>query len=88
MQNYPCHPPACIEEKPHKKQRHGYLFRGQQGSVAQMVWRCGFSYPRADLFHDLCNGRSERGEAVQDGNTNLELRDLTVEVPRHEALTQ
>jgi len=40
------------------------------------------------LSHDLCAGRCERGEAVQDGNTNLELRDLTVEVPRHEALTQ
>ena len=31
---------------------------------------------------------AECGEAVQDGDTDLELRDLAVEVPRHEALTQ
>ena len=33
-------------------------------------------------------GYAECGEAVQDGDTDLELRDLAVEVPRHEALTQ
>ena len=42
----------------------------------------------SDLSHDLRDGDAERGEAVQDGNTNLELRDLTVKVPRQEALAQ
>jgi hypothetical protein len=37
---------------------------------------------------DLRDGDAERGEAVQVGDTNLGLRDLTVEVVRHEALTQ
>ena len=36
----------------------------------------------------LSFGYAECGEAVQDGDTDLELGDLTVEVPRHEALAQ
>ncbi len=40
-------------------------------------------YPRTDLSRDLCDGDAEGGEAVQDGNTDLEFRNLTVEVPRH-----
>jgi hypothetical protein len=43
---------------------------------------------RTELSNDLRNGDAERGEAVQSGDTNLELRHLTVEVTRHEALTQ
>ncbi len=43
---------------------------------------------RTDLSHDLRDGDSERGVAVPYGNTDLELRDLAVEVPRHQALTQ
>ena len=39
-----------------------------------------------DLSCDRCDGYAECGEAVQDGRTSLELSDLTVEVPRHEAL--
>jgi hypothetical protein len=41
-----------------------------------------------DLSHSFSDGRSERGEAVQDGDTDLELGDLTVEVPRAQALAQ
>ena len=64
-------------------------WRGKHsGSVAQIGGRADFSFPRTDLFHDLRDGNAERGVAVQHGNTNLELRHLTVEVPRHEALTQ
>lgn len=36
----------------------------------------------------ICDGGSECGEAVQDGDTHLELRDLTVEVACGEALTE
>ena len=43
---------------------------------------------RTDLSCDLCAGDAERGVVVQHGNINLELSDLAVEVPRHEALTQ
>jgi hypothetical protein len=34
------------------------------------------------------NGDTARGVAVQDDHSDLELRDLTVEVPRHGALAQ
>lgn len=37
---------------------------------------------------DLCDGDAERRETAQDGDTNLELRDLPVEVARDEARTQ
>jgi len=40
------------------------------------------------LTYGFSDGYAERGEAVQDGNADLELGNLTVEVPRHEALTQ
>ena len=39
-----------------------------------------------DLSCGRCDGYAECGEAVQDGRTSLELSDLTVEVPHHEAL--
>ena len=47
-----------------------------------------FPFLWTDLSDELCDGCAERGEAVQDGDTNLELRNLTVEVTRHETLTQ
>lgn len=43
---------------------------------------------RTDSSHGFSDGYAERGEAVQDGHTDLELGNLTVEVPRHEALAQ
>ena len=43
-------------------------------------------FPRTDLFHDVCDGYAERGEAVENGDANLELRNLTVEVPSGQTL--
>ena len=40
------------------------------------------------LSCELCDRDAERGEAVQDGYSYLEPRDLTVAVPRHAALGQ
>jgi hypothetical protein len=45
-------------------------------------------FPRTNTSHGFSDGYAEHGEAVQDGHTNLELRNLTVEVPRLEAPTQ
>ena len=58
------------------------------GSVAQII--CGPSFPfcRTDISRDLCDRDAESGESVQDGDTNLELCNLTVEVARHKALPQ
>lgn len=41
-----------------------------------------------DLSYGVGNGCAERGEAVEDGDTDLELGNLTVEVPREQALSQ
>jgi hypothetical protein len=38
--------------------------------------------PRIASSYGFSDGYSERGEAVQDGHTNMELGDLAVEVPR------
>jgi hypothetical protein len=40
------------------------------------------------LIPRLCDGYAERGVAVQDGDADLELGDLSVEVPCHEPLAQ
>ena len=58
------------------------------GSVAQIALLPDVPYPRTDLSHDLCDGYAKGGEAVQDGDPDLELRDLTIEVPRGQTLAQ
>lgn len=59
-----------------------------QGSVAQ-IWRCGdFPFPRTDLSHGFCDGRTEGCVAVGHGHSDLELCDLTIEAPGREALAQ
>ena len=58
------------------------------GSVAQIGRRPILRFPRTDLSRDLSDRDAERCVAVEHGDTDLELRDLTVEVPCHEALPQ
>lgn len=56
--------------------------------VAQIgVWS-DFPFPRTELFYGLCDGYAERGVAIENGNSDLDLCNLTVEVPHHEALAQ
>ncbi len=56
---------------------------------------------RTELFHNLRDGDAEGGEVVQESanvaslvratmanDTNMELRDLTFEIPRPKALTE
>ena len=65
-----------------------YCFSAARGSVAQMACWPSFPLPRTDLSCGLSDGYAKGSEAVQDGYSYLELRHLTVEVPRHEALAQ
>lgn len=58
------------------------------GSVAQIACLPRFPFPRTDLSHGFRDRYAERGVAVQDGDADLELGDLTVEVPSHEPLAQ
>jgi hypothetical protein len=41
-----------------------------------------------DLPHGFCDRDAEGGVAFHDGDADLDFRDLTVEVPCHEALAQ
>ena len=43
---------------------------------------------RTDLSHGFRDRDAKCGEAVQDGDTDLELGDLTVELARGETLAQ
>ena len=40
-----------------------------------------FPVPRTDLPYELCYRRARGGEAIEHCHTDLELGDLTVEVP-------
>jgi len=44
--------------------------------------------PQTDLSHCLCDGDAKGGVAVQDRDAHLNLRDLAVEVPCHQALAE
>lgn len=56
--------------------------------VAEIAIRTEFLFPRTRSSHGLDDGCAEGGEAVQDGEPDVELGDLPVEVPRREALTE
>jgi hypothetical protein len=61
---------------------------GAMWFVAEMARLPDVPHPRSDLPHDLCDGYAKDGEAVQDGDPDLELRDPTIKVPRGQALAQ
>ncbi len=42
---------------------------------------------RTDLAYEFSDRYAKRGIAVKDGNADLDLSDLPVEVPRHERFT-
>lgn len=48
--------------------------------------REGLPISRTGLSHDLRDGCAARGEAVQDGKTDLKLSDLTIKIPSGQAL--
>ena len=50
--------------------------------------RRGPPCPPTELSHSFRDGYAERGVAVRDGDADLDLCDLSVEVPRHEPLAQ
>jgi len=58
------------------------------GSVAQIACWPEFPLSQTDLSLGLSDGCAECGEAVQYGDPDLELRNLTVEVSGGQALTQ
>ena len=63
-------------------------FADSWGSVAQIDCRSGSPFPRTDSSYSFSEGYAERGEAVQNGYTDLELSYLTVKVQRSQTLAE
>jgi hypothetical protein len=59
-----------------------------RGLVAQIRVCTYFRFPRADLSYGLCHGYAESGVTIEHGDTDLDFRDLPIEVSRHEVLAQ
>ncbi len=58
------------------------------GFVAQIGLGTVFPLPRTDLAYCHGMGYDKSCEAVQDRGTDLDLRNLTIEVARRKALTK
>ena len=56
------------------------------GFVAQIVCRAFFPLPQTDLAYGVSDRYAKRSIAIENGNTDLDLGDLPVEVPCHERL--
>ncbi|MFT6271912.1 MAG: hypothetical protein ACJA0F_000750 [Dinoroseobacter sp.] len=60
----------------------------QESFVAQIGLRVSFPFPQTDLAYCLCDRYAMSGVVVEDGDADLDFRDLPFKVPRHERLTQ
>jgi len=58
------------------------------GFVAQIGLRSTSPLPQTDLSCGSSFGYAKRSEPVEDRSADLDLRDLAIEVPRREALTE
>ena len=59
-----------------------------RGFVAQTRLRTGLPLPQTDLAYGHGTRYAKSCEAVQDRGTDLDLRNLPIEVARREALTE
>ena len=66
----------------------GFSLSSQQGFVGQIGLRLCFPFPRTDLAYGDGARYAKSCEAVQDRGADLDLRNLPIEVPRREALTE
>ena len=51
--------------------------------VAQIRCRAGFPFPRTDLSYGRCAGYAKSGVAVENGDADLDFRDLPIKVSCH-----
>ena len=58
------------------------------GFVAQIFLRRDYPLPQTDLAYGYGTRYAKSCEAVQDRGTDLDLRNLPIEVARREALTE
>ena len=59
-----------------------------RGFVAQIFFRPDYLLPQTDLAYGHGTRYAKSCEAVQDRGTDLDLRNLPIEVARREALTE
>jgi hypothetical protein len=59
-----------------------------EGFVAQIFLRPDYPLPQTDLAYGHGTRYAKSCEAVQDRGTDLDLRNLPIEVARREALTE
>ena len=72
---------TCIRcLKNHRRKRSGF--------VARPGCRADCPFPLTDLSYEFRDGDSECGITVEHGDADPELGDLSLEIPRHEALPQ
>ena len=58
------------------------------GFVAQIGWRTFYPLPQTDLAYWLSDGYAKSSVAVEDRDTDLDLCDLPIEIPRHQRLAE
>lgn len=59
-----------------------------RGFVAQIGRRACYPFPQTDLAYWLSDGYAKSSVAVEDGDTDLDLCDLPIKVPRHQRLAE
>ena len=74
------HPCGDKDDPKHREPLRGLCCTNQLSDIAPLS--------QTDSSHRFCDGDATCGVAIQDRDTHLNLRDLAVEVTRHEALTQ
>ena len=65
------------------KSARAFNFDGRRGFVAQIRCRAGFPFPRTDLSYGRCAGYAKSGVAVENGDADLDFRDLPIKVSCH-----
>ena len=62
--------------------------KGTYGFVAQIGRRACYPFPQTDLAYWLSDGYAKSSVAVEDGDTDLDLCDLPIKVPRDQRLAE
>lgn len=63
-------------------------FRVLLGFVSQIVLRGFFPFPRIHFAYRFRDGYAKSCVAVEDSDTDMDLRDLPIKVPRHKRLAE
>ena len=79
-------PESHVEAMPSTWTKH--RLTETRGFVAQIGRRACYPFPQTDLAYWLSDGDAKSSVAVEDGDTDLDLCDLPIKVPRHQRLAE